>query len=307
MEPGAFVQPVKKENIKSIVVTSNNEFKAKAVSFFNNTAFIAEKVHFTDFDVIKSAMIGDAKFKNIVVDCTTKEGRDFLGNPEVVEVIRKSGAFILAYFATKTDPMLSLDHIKIMPNFAQYALPQAKEHYIGLFHARKPSTGIPATKSAAPSGPPKAGNVFTEATNHVKTSFEALQVMLKDRKNLPALEAVGQRFNGVFGTYSFFGDKEGFKELSQLSTVIDDICRTYATGTFKEVSEPHAALLTDAARTSFLMLKELREDKPIAAQQKADIKKITAAHLADTTILKRASKNQVDIDSMIDDLMKKAV
>lgn len=300
--------PIKKEAIKTVIITSNTEFKAKAVALLNNVAFIAEKFTQTEFDPVRSSLISDPKMRNVVVDCTCPEGKDFITNPDLAAIIAKSGAFILAYFETNADPILSLESVRLIPNFNSQKMPQLKEHYINIFHARKPIPPGGQVKKVAPvvAEAAKPGAVFIEATLHVKASFDALTACLKDRKNLTALEAVGQRFNGVFGTYSFFGEREGFKELSQLSTVIDDICRTYVTGKFPEITESHAQLLLDAARCSFLMLKELRESLPLPAVQKAELNRITSLYGKDDTIGKRASQKQEDIDSMIDDLMNKA-
>lgn len=295
-------QPFKKESIKTAIVTSNAEFKAKTVSMMNNVAFIAEKTQYTDYAILTALMLRDPKVRNIVVDCTCKEGRDFLGNPELAGVIAKTGAIIMAYFETASDLLLSLDGVKAITTLHHHALPQQKEHYVVAFHHRKPMA-----PPAAPASTAKAGNVFIEATNHVKESFDALTLCLKDRKNLKALEQIGQRFNGVFGTYSFFGDREGFRELSQLSTVIDDLCRTYQTNSaFTEITGPHADLLLSAAKCSFLMLKELREDRPLTAAHKTELARITALHAGDSSIGKRASQKQTDVDSMIDQLLNKA-
>ena len=142
-----------------------------------------------------------------------------------------------------------------------------------------------------------------EASTHIKSTIEHLNVVFKDHKRLDALEAVGQRFNGFFGTFSFYRQHLGSDDLIDLGSLIDDLCRTYREpGAPAEVAEDHVKLLRDSAETCLYLLKDLREGREPQGEQKSRIGTLVAAAQKDPRIHRRRSVSQTDIDALLDEL-----
>jgi hypothetical protein len=152
--------------------------------------------------------------------------------------------------------------------------------------------------------------VCVEASAHVKSAIEQLNIVFKDHTRLDAMEAVGQRFNGFFGTFAFFKGRAGADELIELGSVIDDLCRSYRDNTQKgaapAVADEHVKLLRDSAETCLFLLKDLREGKQPNADFKPKVTAIVAAARADQRIKSRQSFDQDGIDSLLDELMGQA-
>lgn len=144
---------------------------------------------------------------------------------------------------------------------------------------------------------------FTETSLHLRTAIEHLNVVLNDRNRLDALAKVGQLFNGVFGTFAFFRERLGSSSLIELSSIIDNLCRSYANHNAEAVADDHLRLLRDAAETCFHILKQLRQGQRPDAAYLETVKSLVERAQTDDRIARRNSLVQGDVDQLIDDLL----
>ena len=161
--------------------------------------------------------------------------------------------------------------------------------------AKAPPT--PANSGAAPNKPPQP---VVDCAQHVRDTIPRIAALAKDPKAMDKLADIGQRFNGVMGTFAFFMGKDGFTEVQQQSTLIDAICRTYETNPqLTEVSPPHIQLLIDSAKVSFDVLTSLLKGGPIDPSLKTRAAKCFQQYEADSSIIKRAAGTQADVDELM--------
>lgn len=151
---------------------------------------------------------------------------------------------------------------------------------------------------------PAANTAFFEASAHVRDTVDRLKKILSNPKDLESLFYIGQRFNGIIGTFNFARKKPGYAELADLATLIDDIARYYQKNQDKkEIETIHLQLMTAAAKLSYLLLRDLRESKPVKESLHASYQKIMATMKKQEKIPKRARLDQEMIDHLIDKTM----
>ena len=128
---------------------------------------------------------------------------------------------------------------------------------------------------------------------------------MKDRSNLTKVVEVGQRFNGLIGAFHFFGSKEGYPNLRELAEMIDGIGRTYEGTEKTELEESHLNFLKAAARCSYLILKDLRDDNPISPEHLTKHDELAETFAAFADIRVRHNVDQSSVDEIIDAQVKK--
>ena len=183
-----------------------------------------------------------------------------------------------------------LAQLKDAFSFADYkSVPVKLEHLAEVFNLTMPK---------------KPKNVqLVETIKHLKETIEHINGVASNRKDINAVLRVGQRFNGVMGTFAFFGAKDGYQQITWMSEVIDCICKTYepveGEPPKEEIIKDHFDMLLKGAKLTFQMLKLMLDEQPLTADQKKSADEIFKAFKARTDVYQRNSKSQSEVDAIL--------
>ncbi len=299
----------KTEKFKTVVLTKDPKFKFSSFQMINNLAFPAEKIAFESIESLRNMLSFDADAQNVIVD-----GNFFDDKTKFKELVAKlfdgfdANRFSALFVYTPDQKEVAKELDAKYPMVFFRAHPPKKPDFTDAFYKRVKAAPaqVTAQNNKQPQQQPKGNANFFEASEHVKVTLENINKLSKDRTAIADLLKVGQRFNGVFGTFAFFAAKEGFCQLNQLGIVIDDICRTYEFDqTKKEIAESHVQFLLRTAKCAFLILKEMREGaEKISQGLDQELQAIMDYHSKAEDISKRKSHDQSGVDNLLDSLFK---
>lgn len=301
---------VKTENIKSIIVSKDRNFRTATTQMFNNVAYPGEKLVVTTADEAKAILARDPTVKNIVVDATAFEGQG-LGQfferlqSEVAERLLRVLVYVPEDKVKFLVPVLAEKHRTLV-----FKVPPLKKNdFVEAFHKRIET--VSAVKSDAPDAkkaPSAAALNFIEASKHVKDTLSLLQELKKDATKVGNLLGIGQKFNGMIGTYAFVADKDGYKQLLVAARIIDDIARHYNTHstTKAQVEERHLTLLIRSSECAYRILQELRADSPVSEKNNAETRELEKIYTTMPEIERRSGNSQNDVDAILESLGKPA-
>jgi len=293
---------LRKEQMKSILLCKDREFKRKAVGHLNNSAFAAEKFVVEEMSSALEILERDLDVENFIIDASpmaSEELKKILDlyqrrskNPEVRFLIYLDEAY-----QSKEKEVI----LQFLPKAQVFFLPPQQNHFNKAFHGGRVIPDPPAPSAAEQAA--KEGPVLTliETSAHIKETVDLLNSVSKDRSRLDILKQIGQRFNGIIGTFAFFTHKPGYVKVKDLATIIDDISRTYEDSEdHKDLTEKHWQLLMESAKTLYLILKDLRENRPLTAGYVEKANALIALYQKDGDIRKRSSQTQDEVDRIVD-------
>ncbi len=300
---------LKREQRKSLILAKDLEFRRRLSSLLIDAGFIAEKYGAATETECREKFKFDKAITNIVINGPDYPGKEaFVLLANLDEMLAKREAMVIMYL--NEEQYLAVAPLrKRFTKYGFFEFPAKKADLHRVFNA----IGVPKPASKAPeqqqgseqAGGDKKNLNFYETSNHVKDTIDSLGKLLKNPADLESLEHIGQRFNGIFGAFSFVLDKPGYRELADLSHIIDDIARHYRENSeLKTVEKKHLDIMMEAAKCSYLFLKALRDNQPIAPEQNESHKKIVANFATFEEIKRRESISQDDIDNMIDSAFK---
>lgn len=293
---------LRKEQMKSILLCKDRDFKRKAVGHLNNSAFAAEKFVVEKMSDAVEILDRDLDVENFVIDASPFSSDEIKGmldlyqrrskNPEVRFLIYLDEA----YQSKEKDVIL-----QFMPKANVFFLPPAQNHFNKAFHGGRAIPDPPASTASDQSAKEGPALTLIETSAHIKETVELLNSVSKDRSRLDILKQIGQRFNGIIGTFSFFLAKPGYAKVKDLATIIDDISRTYEdSDDHNALTDKHWQLLMESAKTLYLILKDLRENRPLTPSYVEKANALIAIYAKDTDIRKRSSQTQDEVDRIVD-------
>lgn len=288
---------------RCLIYIKNTYQKNDVINILQSIGFEGEKVQFDladkalmllehkaiDLCVIEGALLKAESFVDFIETCFQKSK-----NPQVKILVFSSNIH-------EYEDRLR----KLSPACFPCALPYSRLDFTNaLIPKAKPLFQLPVVEKPKKTAPPKQTTInFIETSKHVQISIEMINQLAKDKSKLEELQIIGQRFNGVFGTFSFFGKTEGFFQLYFSSCIIDNICRTYArNAALTSMSTEHFNLLFRVANNAFIMLKELRSEKPLSDGLKKAHVKLIEEYKMDKSIYKPDVQNQDQVDTLIKSL-----
>jgi|GEM_PF-2403639 len=309
------------ERMKCVIMTSNRDFRQAAINMFNGIGYPAEKLPASSFDEIRIMLQRDRTVANILIDANIMSAPEF-GHfvTKWGEIMEGKEARCLIIYDEQMKPTIE-KHAETTAKWAAHTLlfqgPATKPHYVNtFFNLRKqsPFPGVSQPAAAAPTPPPAQAKPapppppkqdpklapFFEASGHVRETIESLNAIMKNPADRPALQKVGQRFNGIIGAFKFWGDKAGFSELVKLSDAIDTVARNYPTTSTDPIKKPHLEFVLTAAKCCLIILKELRETQTISASSKEEFTKVNAVFTGFSDLKLKEQQSQADIDSLLD-------
>ncbi|WP_141733002.1 hypothetical protein [Oligoflexus tunisiensis] len=288
--------------MKSILLCKDRDFKRKAVGHLNNSAFAAEKFVVEKMGDALEILERDLDVENFVIDASPMSSEEIKSMLELYQRRAKNPEvrFLIyldeVYQSKEKDVILGL-----LPKAQVFCLPLAQNHFNKAFHGGRviPEPPPPSPPEQASKDGPALALIETSA--HIKETVELLNSVSKDRSRLDILKQIGQRFNGIIGTFSFFVGKPGYAKVKDLATIIDDISRTYEDSEdHNALTEKHWQLLMESAKTLYLILKDLRENRPITTSYGDKATTLIALYKKDGDIRKRSSQSQDEVDRIVD-------
>jgi hypothetical protein len=272
------------------------------VGHLNNSAFAAEKFVVEKMSDAVEILDRDLDVENFVIDASPFNSDEIKGmldlyqsrskNPEVRFLIYLDEA----YQSKEKDVIL-----QTLPKANVVFLPPAQYHFNKAFHGGRAIPDPPAPTAAEHAAKEGPALTLIETSSHIKETVELLNSVTKDRSRLDILKQIGQRFNGIIGTFSFFLNKPGYAKVKDLATIIDDISRTYEdSDDHNALTDKHWQLLMESAKTLYLILKDLRENRPLTPALVEKANALIAIYSKDTDIRKRSSQTQDEVDRIVD-------
>lgn len=317
---------VKKNEIQTVILTKDREFKHRTVNFLNTIAFNAEKTTVTTIEEAEQCLLNVPKVLNVIIDGTLFGQQVDAAFDKIKDMTEKPDARVLVYLDDAGMATFTKANHGIANLFFE-KLPFSKKVFNDVFHKRSggfdmggdpaspfgkatgsegqvPSAAAPS--AAATEAAKKSVNVTAfEASNHVRDTIAMINIVGKNREALDQLRFIGQKFNGIVGAFAFFPKMDGYKELRRLSGIIDMISRHYDKHReLGKIADNHYNMLLRSAKTSFLLLQALRDSSPIPPEFKTECEAVDKEFSAQKEIDDSHSIKQDDIDNLINDLKK---
>lgn len=287
---------IRNEKVRSLIICKDKDFKRRSMNILIEVALPAEKFHTEKIFDAKSKFMQDKQIGVIIINASDDTVLSFCAwMDELAPVINPRKPKVIVYYSKEQKEELQ-EKMKNYPLCTFFEHPVKKADFN---HVINPIQGeTPKGKERKP----ELNKNFVEASAHVKVTIDLLNELIKDRKNLEAVRHTGQRFNGLFGTFAFGKDSSGYKELYVLSQIVDDVCRHYEGDEHSEISEEHFNLLVSAAKCTYYMLKELRENRPLNESHVEVFDKVVATFEKHPEIKRRDSKSQDEVDDLLKEL-----
>ena len=312
--------------LQSLIFTTDRNFRGQAVRMLNDCTFVGEKLHASTVEELTQITEANAKILNFVVDAQGMDALKLKTSIEKLEasVAGRDSAKIVVHLREGQES-LGIMLKESFPSVYVALSPLKKLDFMKAFHSERdtadasktaavaPHSNAPAphpgpTQAAAPEEakkPTKDGNIvnFFETTQHIRTSIDAANSLMANPSDLGSLGQIGQRFNGIVGTFALLKGKAGYKQLFELATAVDDVCRTYQNRPeWTAVTMPHLKLILGAVKCAFLVLKDLREGQPPADPLIAQAASLFATYESMPEIMRRASESQDAVDALLEEL-----
>ena len=305
---------VKKDKVQSVILTQERDFKARAVTLFKGAAFPAEKRAFDNMGACLDMISQYELVHNFVIDARPYKLKELIKDLEFLsETAHDEDMKVLIYL---DDDLLEekekFENIYDKTFVASFPLKQAD--FNRAFHAKKakvnPKSILAANvefndqseeQSHAPKNSGNSGALsLVETSQHIKDTIIMINTIAKDRTDLKVLADVGQRFNGLIGAFKFFGKKEGYPHLGNLAEMIDTISRSYQSDEASEIEASHYQLLVDAARCSYLILKDMREGGGIKEERIKSHGALAMRFKKQGNLRFKENKSQAEVDEILE-------
>lgn len=302
---------IKKSGIRSVILCQDRDFKRKVITFLNSAAFSGEKFQTETLKETLDLIAKDPMIRNVVIDSRVFSDQELdLTLQQIGVVLQPTNVKVLCYLQ---DMQTSLEakHRESLPmlHFAYH--PMSLGDFNNSFAPKKDNEKLvgagsrsQSNQEASNKNPPLS---LIEASLHIKDTIDLLNQLGKNRGNHEALQTIGQKFNGLAGGFAFLSNQASYKALSNLASIIDEVCRHYK-GKDEQILETHWQLLKDAARCSYLLLKEMRE-----ANRQDQIKELVgqAEELMNQfcrldDLQRRQKMDQDSVDALLEEELKRS-
>lgn len=319
---------LRKENIKSVIITSDKEFKRKAITFLNGSAIAAEKFVVEHMQNALTIFEQDPALGNFIIDGTLIKFSDLKAQLELYMKHKANGDSRLLVFLEEAQVTLAeRDALQAMlPQANIFFTPMAQAQFNKSFHgnrtplqapkeseSKKPAPAGPTSSSATAASPASASEqsknsvTLLETSAHLKETVELLNGVAKDKNRTDLVRTIGQRFNGLIGAFAFLKSSPGFMEMQNLARIVDDVSRTYRDDATRSISEKHWDLLFESAKALYLILRELREHRPVPETLLTKAAQLEKTYAATSDLSRRQSQSQAAIDELLESELLKRI
>lgn len=301
--------PVNKE--KSLIICNDDGFYRQASLLLNEVGFLGPKFQAEGLTIVEDLFAQHQVFSQVIIN-----GADFPGD-QLFNLLRdlkldKKGFPIKALVYLQGEQME-----KINPHNNEYGrhhhflhLPLKKADFNNMLKNNRSFSAFSFTEPNKNKTQPetttqkKPTNLTPfEASQHISKTIDYLNKLSQNPADHNAMATIAQRFNGLFGGFSFMHKQEGYREMAHLANIIDEICRHYVNREPKTaINKMHLHLLLNAAKSCFYMLKDLRENKPIDKAHYTKYNEILEIYQNHPEIERINRQSQEDIDELIDQM-----
>ena len=295
---------IQTEKIKSVILCKERGFKNACVGILIDIAFPAEKIWVESAEAAWIKMAGEAQAENLVMN-----GNDFESDSissilseihkNLLTVRQKKSLKFLVYLSESDGK--NIEKLKEDYPYMKFKTGQpTKGDFTETFNPIKIVSAVVGKNNKKPA----IASNFIEATKHIKSTLSLINEVAHDKSKISEFTGIGQKFNGFIGTFSFMGGKEGFSQLKNLAIIIDYTCRYYQSDKApKVITSEHFNLVLESAKTSYLMLKHLRNGERIPKDQMASAEKISL-EFKNYPELQRTQFDQNSVDALMESLDK---
>ena len=304
---------VSKEKARSIVVCTDKDFRVKSVALIKGAAFPGEKNAYEDMKDAVLAANDDNWVRNFVIDTShytlEKLVRDLT---YFNENILNKDMNLLIYLSDEMEKNRNTIEF-IFENAYIATFPQEQIDYNKCFHRRrnkiKPTQllGLANVEfddeddSDRSSPESKTRLSLMETSNHIKDTVNMINIIARERSNLKVLNEIGLKFSALSGTFKFFAKDEGYSALGELANIIETISRNYDEGSDRELSDRHYKIINEAARCSYLILKDMRSNNGLG-KANIDLYEGIEQKFKDLTDIQfKNDKTQAEIDLILEE------
>jgi len=298
---------IKKEQWKSLILCKDREFKQKAVQLLNSSAFVGEKLApETIASAIRMAN-SDPDIANFVFDGSDADQSELLTSFEQFkQQINNPDLRVLIYLDHERQSSVSQVLQDLLPDAAVIFLPQTPVQYKKAFHGPSRTHRVspavspePETEAPSSASSKSSSVALVEASAHIKDAIELLNSVAKDRSRLDILQQIDQKFNGLIGSFAFFGQKDGYKQIKDLAYIIDGVARSYQnTKADSPIEESHWQMILDSAKTLSLLLRDMRVARPMNDAHLKKAQQLWQRFEQDQRLEKRSIQSQDGVDEL---------
>lgn len=151
----------------------------------------------------------------------------------------------------------------------------------------------------------KVNRTLGESVNHVKGTLKYIDIINKDPKRIDAIQNIGQKFNGLMGTYwNFYQGRPGLDQVYFIAIMIDEICRTYDDGEIETIDPDHVDLVTRGCNLLFNILMDVKKGSKVFSSEYKELAAIKKKYKKMENIKRRDSLSQSKVDELMDMLDK---
>ena len=301
---------LKKDKITSVIICESRPFKAKAVNYIHGAAYPAEKKTVDNMKDAITIINGDKFCHILVIDATNFKDEDLMDGLKKLRIKNKNEELRLLLYLDEAKLGDKETYEKLFKRTSLASFPIKQQDFNRAFHQRKPKIDPNATpKKKEKAKEPEANSSHSatsliETSNHIKDTIDMINSLVKDRSNFELLADISQRFNGLIGAFRFFGGKEGYPLLGHLAEIIDTVGRSYEESDAKEIETEHFQLIVDAARCSYLILKDMREGRGVIPKRLKQHQDLSKAFSSLSNIKFKENFNQSEVDQLLEEQLK---
>lgn len=283
-----------REKIRSLILTEDAEFRMKSIAMLNNIAFAAEKFVVHTMHEALTTLTNDPAIGNLIIDASSLTVAHALVIDERAKAFfrEKKGLHVLIYTATGQGGAITESELVKMATFKLVELPIDRKHFMDVFHTRR---STPIIQRAKPKVDPEVRMTAQDAAAHLKSVVEQVNQIAADPSRLEMLADVGQRYNGIMGTFAFFPNVAGATELAQVGTVVDSIARTYPKPPGRLTPE-HFELLVACCKVTLPLIRTIALAEPVPEVTTRLMSWILTSYGVDKSLVKRQAIAQTAID-----------
>lgn len=308
---------MQRDKIKNMILSRDRNFRSQASRLFADIAFLGEKIFFSTQSEVLATIKFDRFAQNLCIAPDNMVTADYLVMlDEINKAIAGTQIMVLAYF--RLDQARDMQAVQAaLSHLRLFLLPLKRPDFVATFRSTRPGAvegfkppviNLEASKTKSPptKATPNAKTInFVEATQHVRESIEWANALLKDPAQIPTLLKIGQRFNGIAGTFLFLKSKPGYREVYQTAVIIDNLSRAYQNVDSAQelvVTRAHLDLLLATMKCAFTCLKVLRDGQELSEQLMAEVSAIQKLYSEFNDIPKRDEQAQDAVDELVERL-----
>lgn len=307
-----------KENMTNLIISPYRDIKSHIINLFVSAGFEGENKMIRSMSELQRTLHFDDSIRNIVIDGELLVN-DMQVLPDfyrkVLELSKGSNYKVLLYLAEHQINATNAENHglkNLLVAKRPFLLKHFNEIFNGLADGVVKKVGVAASKYKLDRSSEvlrrrenraMARTILTaaEASKHLLNVFDSMNLLVKDKSRKDHLETIGQSFNGLYGTFMFYGDKPGWGELKQIGSAVESITKTYVRdGAPDQISSKHFRLLAALAKVAFQILQTLREKAGIEKQRLDTAREL----LSEVAIDKEINKSDRVSQSEVDDLME---